>query len=89
MKKITIYLMLISILSQTTGFIRELTLSYYYGASNISDAYLISITLPMVIFSFIGRSLTTSFIPVYAKIENEKGKSSAIFFTQNLMSILF
>lgn len=89
MKKVTIFLMLISILSQITGFLRELTLSYFYGASNISDAYLISITIPMVIFSFIGRSLTTSFIPIYANIENEKGKQSAVKFTQNLISHLF
>lgn len=89
MKKITIILMIISVLSQITGFLRELTLSYFYGASNISDAYLISITIPMVIFSFIGRSLTTSFIPVYANMEHEKGENSAIKFTQNLINHLF
>lgn len=89
MKKVTILLMFISILSQLTGFLRELILSYFYGASNISDAYLISITIPMVIFSFIGRSLTTSFIPIYANIENERGKQRAVKFAQNLISHLF
>lgn len=80
--------MIISIVSQITGFLRELALSYFYGASNISDAYLISLTIPMVIFSFIGRALTTSFVPIYANIENEKGHNKANNFTRNLISYL-
>lgn len=88
MRKIALILMLISIASQITGFFRELALSYFYGASNISDAYLISLTIPMVIFAFIGKSLSTSFIPIYASIENDIGEKKAVKFTRNLISHL-
>ncbi len=88
MRKIALFLMLISIVSQITGFFRELALSYFYGASNISDAYLISLTIPMVIFAFIGKSLSTSFIPIYASVENDIGEKKALNFTRNLISHL-
>ena len=88
MKKIVLLLMVISIFSQITGFLRELALSYFYGASNISDAYLISITIPMVIFAFVGKALSTSFVPMYASVENDLGEKKAMNFTRNLISHL-
>lgn len=88
MKKITIFLMLLSMISQISGFIRELTLSYLFGASSISDAYLISLTIPMVIFSFIGQALTTSYIPIFSKLYNDRDNSKSINFTNNLINIL-
>lgn len=62
MKTIAILLMIITIISKVLGFGREITLSYFYGASNISDAYLISLTIPLVIFSFIGIGISTGYI---------------------------
>ena len=53
MKKTAIYLMLTTIISKILG-LQRITLSYAYGASNISDAYIISNTIPTFIFSFIG-----------------------------------
>ncbi len=53
MKKTAIILMFITIISKLFGFGREIALSYIYGASNISDAYLISITIPSVVFGFV------------------------------------
>lgn len=62
MKTTAILLMIITIISKVLGFGREITLSYFYGASNISDAYLISLTIPLVIFSFIGIGISTGYI---------------------------
>ena len=64
MKKTAIVLMILTLLSKVIGFIREVTLSYFYGASNISGAYLIALTIPGVIFAFIGVGLATSYIPL-------------------------
>ena len=60
--------MIITIFSKILGFAREITLSYFYGASNISDAYLISITIPAVIFSLVGTGMATTYIPLYSSI---------------------
>jgi putative peptidoglycan lipid II flippase len=88
MKKIALMLMVLTILSKLLGFIRELTLSYFYGASNISDAYLIALTIPSVIFAFIGTGIATSYIPLYSNIIQEKGIETADRFTNNLINFV-
>jgi putative peptidoglycan lipid II flippase len=88
MKKTAVLLMMVTIFSKILGFIREITLSYFYGASNISDAYLISTTIPLVIFSFIGTGISTGYIPMYSKIENRNDAYEAKRYTNNLINIL-
>lgn len=88
MKKTAIIIMIITIFSKVFGFFRELVLSYFYGASATSDAYLISLTIPAVIFSFIGAGLSTGFIPMFSQIREKHGESDANKFTSNLVNIL-
>ena len=88
MKKTALIIMLITIFSKVLGFTREISLSYFYGASNISDAYLISLTIPMTIFSFIGTGISTCYIPVYSDIQEKKGLKKADLFTSNLINVL-
>lgn len=88
MKKTALILMIITILSKVLGFARELTLSYFYGASAITDAYLISITIPTVIFGMIGVGIGTSYIPMYSKIEQIEGSQAGGRYTNNLINII-
>lgn len=88
MKKATLILMIISVISKLFGLFRDITLSYFYGASNISDAFLISITIPMVIFSFIGAGINAGYIPMFSKIVKDHGRESAYRFTNNLVNTL-
>lgn len=88
MKRTAFIIVLITLMSKIFGFLREIVLSYYYGASTISDAYLIAYTIPGFIFSFIGVGLATSFIPMYSNIEKDNGISDADTFTSNLLLIL-
>lgn len=88
MKKTALLLMIITILSKVIGFIRDITLSYFYGASSITDAYLISITIPSVIFGFIGAGIGTGYIPMYSKIEKLEGSEQGNNYTNNLVNIL-
>lgn len=88
MKKTALLIMLITIISKIFGFARELTLAYFYGTSSISDAYLISITIPSVIFGFIAAGLVAGYIPMYSKIIHDDGEIVANRFTSNLVNIL-
>ena len=88
MKKTALIIMILTIVSKIVGFGREITLSYLYGASNISDAYLISITVPGVIFGFIAAGLGAGYIPMYSKILQNEGEIEANRFTSNLINIL-
>ena len=80
--------MIMTIISKALGFGRETVLSYVYGASAITDAYLISKTIPYVIFSFISAGIATAFLPMYSRILKERGSSEANEFTSNLSNAL-
>lgn len=86
MKKTAFILMILTILVKFFGLIRDIILSYFYGASNISDAYLISTTIPTVIFAFIGTGIATSYIPMYSNIESELGTKLSDEFTNNIIN---
>lgn len=88
-KKIVLVLMIIAVLSKVVGFFREIVLSYFWGATNISDAYLISTTIPTTIFTFIGAGITTGFIPIYTEVKDKKGNLfSNVFVNKLLLSSL-
>ncbi|NMA73510.1 MAG: murein biosynthesis integral membrane protein MurJ [Bacteroidales bacterium] len=88
MKKAAFLVMIITIFSKFLGFGREIILSYVYGASAITDAYLISKTIPTAIFSFISAGIATAFIPLYSRILNERGRLEANNYTSNLSNAL-
>ncbi|MCH4890655.1 murein biosynthesis integral membrane protein MurJ [Acidaminobacter sp. JC074] len=88
MRKTTFWVMVLITVSKMTGLIREITLSYFYGASYISDSFLIALTIPLVIFSFIGEGVSTAYIPTFSNIETKSGKSQALKFTNDLVGLL-
>ncbi len=86
--KVSIYLAIIILLSKVIGFGRELVLANFYGVSNISDAYLISLTITGAIFTFIGEGINANYIPIYNKISIQESEKSAETFTNNLITVL-
>jgi len=88
MKKTALIIIVITIISKIFGFTREILLSYFYGASNISDVYIVSTTIPNVIYGFVVAGITASYIPVLSKIKNDEGNDEANSFTSNLVNIV-
>lgn len=86
MKKSIILIMIITILSKFFGLFRDMALTYFYGASEITDIYLIAQTIPSSIFSIIGAGLATSFIPLYNRIQKDKGEAESNRFTSNVIN---
>lgn len=89
MKKAVLLIMMLTIFSKFIGFFRDITLSYFYGASGVSDAYLISLTIPTVIFGFVATGISTGYIPMYSRIEDKEGERQSKAYTNNLLNILF
>lgn len=87
-KKTVAVIMMITILSKLLGFFREVSLSFFFGASEVTDAFNIAQTIPTSIFSFIWIALFTSFIPVYNRIRAERSSEHADLFTSNLLTSL-
>jgi putative peptidoglycan lipid II flippase len=88
MKKTALILMALAVVSKIFGFGREIALSYFYGASTISDAYLISLTIPGTIFAFIAAGIATGYIPLYTEIEKDNSKKMADRFTSNILNLI-
>lgn len=88
MKKAVILLMVLTIISKFSGFLRDLTLAYFYGASEISDVFLLAISVPTVVFGVIAAGISTGYIPLYSRIDNQLGEKQGIKYTNNLISIL-
>ena len=89
MKKIVFSIMIFSMISKIFGFGRELALSYYFGASFVTDAYLISTSIPLVIFSLVGVGINSAFIPIFTSISENESKERAFTFTSRLLLSLF
>jgi putative peptidoglycan lipid II flippase len=88
MKKTAFIVIIITILSKICGFLREMVLSYFYGASGITDAYLIAVSIPMVVFGFLSTGLSTAFIPIYNEVYQKNGEKEAETFTNNMANII-
>lgn len=87
-KKAAFILMCIILISKTTGFFRDIILAKSFGASNITDAYLTAINIPVVLFDGISAALGTTFIPMFFKIREDKGEEEVNKFTSNILNIV-
>lgn len=88
MKKAVILLMIFTIISKISGFFRDITLAFFYGTSEISDVFLLAISIPGVIFGVIAAGISTGYIPLYSRITNNLNEHAGNQFTNNLINIL-
>lgn len=86
--KAAIGLMAATLVAKILGFGRELALASAYGASGVSDAFLVAMNIPAVIFTAIGTSLGTAFIPLYCDVNSKDGEEASIKFTNNVFNIV-
>lgn len=92
--KVLIFMMLINIISMLFGLLRDSSVAYVLGSTNMSDIFMFIINLPTVLFSAMGWVITSTFIPIYADIkvnetEREVNKFSNIFLKlMTLISII-
>lgn len=86
--KAAVGLMAATLLAKCLGFGRELALASVYGASGVSDAFLVAMNIPAVIFQAIGTSLGTAFIPLYCEVNSSKGEKDSNLYTNNILNIV-
>lgn len=87
-KKATILVMIITLLSKITGFLREILLGSAYGATYVTDAYLVSLTIPQTLFASIAAAIGTTYIPLYSRIRVEEGPEEAVRFTSRVLNVV-
>lgn len=74
--------------SKFIGFIREMFLANFFGASYIVDAYVVSVSIPGMIFAGILGAVSTSFIPIFSKKYEEEGELQGNLFTSQVINLL-
>jgi putative peptidoglycan lipid II flippase len=79
------------LLSNVIGYLREMLLAKYFGASYIIDAYLMAQSIAFILFTGIMAAIATSFIPLYSDIKERQGLQSSNLFTSGVinMTLLF
>ncbi len=77
---------LVIFLSKFIGFYREIAVACSLGTDYRADAFIVASQLPVIIFSGFGYAITTSFIPIYAKVQ-KIGDTEAQRFTNNIINI--
>ena len=80
-----IFLVILTFISRIIGLGREIALAYFYGASAVSDAYLISQSIPTVILGFVAAAIATSYIPLYRNLERVGGEGQ---FTNRVLHLV-
>ena len=80
----SIVLMIGTILSKVLGFARELMVAYRFGAGSISDAFVLTNSIPTLIFVSVATAININYIPYYHRIDGEEERNR---FTSNLTNI--
>lgn len=87
--KSTFIIMIVTLLSRVIGFLRDMLIGYKFGAGMYTDAYNVAVTIPETIFTLIGLSISTAFLPMLSKIRSEKDESEMYVFANKIINILF
>ncbi|ADU50814.1 integral membrane protein MviN [Thermaerobacter marianensis DSM 12885] len=57
----------LGVISRFLGFFREMVLAAVFGASQVTDAYTITFSIPFVVFAAFGSAITTVVLPLLAQ----------------------
>ena len=87
--KSALILMVATLLSKVLGFARDLVLASTYGAGVVSDAYLMALSIPTILFlgSFCV-AIQNTFMPLFTEVDKEKGREESLKFSSNVINII-
>ena len=88
MGQTTIVLMILTVISKIFGFVRESVMAAYIGAGDLKSIYTTAMTIPNVLMWVVATGIRSGYIPIYNKVEREKGEVEANKFTSNIINIL-
>ncbi len=76
MAQATVIVAVLSVLSKVMGFVREQLIAWLFGASGLTDAYVVALAIPTVLTGLISTPVSTAFLPVFASyvaLNDKKG----------------
>ena len=88
MAKTSTAVSVVAIITLIVSFFKESVFVYFYGASAVTDAYVIAIQLPTTLFSLISTAISNVALPYYSKKLNQDGREIAAGYASNLMTMV-
>lgn len=85
----TVTVIIITVLSRVSGFIRDALIAMKFGATYLTDSYNIALVIPNIFFNIIGVAITTSLIPILTSILKKKGQKEMFLFSNSVIMLLF
>ena len=79
-------LILAALLSRTLGFVREIVIAHFFGASPAYDVFLVSLTFPSMLVGIFLYTLPSVFIPIYLKEKISRGDDGAWTYFLNFLN---
>lgn len=81
----SLILMIGTILAKIIGFARELIVAYRFGTGPLSDAFLLTNSIPSILFGALATVIGVSYIPYCQSMDKDKVDE----FTSNILHIMF
>lgn len=79
----------LTFISRITGFLRDMVLANFLGASAMADAFVVAFKLPNLFRSlFAEGAFTSAFVPLFSQKLVSEGKKKSIFFAAQAISVL-
>lgn len=79
---------ILTLCSKLLGFIREMIMANFFGASYVVDAYVLATAMPTILFGGIFVSVATAYMPLYSKIRETEGDQKGNKFTSEVINLL-
>ncbi|MFZ5815807.1 MAG: murein biosynthesis integral membrane protein MurJ [Bacillota bacterium] len=79
---------LAAILSRLLGYVREVLLAAKFGATTITDAYLVAQEIPAAIYYVVSVSLVLAFIPIYRDAVQKRGAEAAWRLVNSVLNLI-
>ncbi len=83
----TFIVLFLSILSKVVGFAREQLVAFFYGATGLTDAYVVANTISTLAVAMISGPLTTAFLPLFAGQAAGKSREEARAFASTAVTL--
>lgn len=88
--KSTIMIIVLTLMSKILAILRQSVLTFCFGASKVTDAFVIAQSIPNTLFSLVVAAIGISFIPEYNRLCRKNGNHSGIIFTNRVFqAVLF
>ena len=78
----------ISIITLAFSFVHESVFAYFFGASNLTDAYTIATQIPVTLFALVATAIGNVVIPCYSKEYYSSGPEAAEKYVCNLSTLI-